>query len=122
MHFSANITTKSIAARVMRAYANAEPEEISELFDYIGIHGDTPTACEGVTTLNDTPGMLRLEQKCNPKYYAAALYDLHYMTVQCLSRVVIGASSTAALRIYQQTGPGGNYAACDPCDSQRGVA
>ena len=58
MHFSADITTKSIAAKVLRAYANAEPEEISELFGYIGIHGDTPTACEGATTLDDTPGML----------------------------------------------------------------
>ena len=62
-------------------------------FDYIGIHDDTPTACEGITTLSETPGMLRLTQEFNPKYYAAALYDLHYMTVQCLSRVVIGASS-----------------------------
>ena len=33
------------------------------------------------------------------------------MTVQCLSRVVIGASSTAALQVYQQTGSGDNYAA-----------
>ena len=39
------------------------------------------------------------------------MYDLHYMTVQCLSRVVIGASSTAALKVYQQTGAGDNYAA-----------
>ena len=58
MHFSTDITTKSIAARVLRAYINAEPEEITALFDYIGIHGDTPTACEGVTTLSETPGML----------------------------------------------------------------
>ena len=42
--------------------------------------------------------MLRLAQEFNPKYYAAALYDLHYMTVQCLSRVVIGVSSTGDLQ------------------------
>ena len=88
MHFSADITTKSIAARVLRAYANAEPEEISELFDYIEIHGDTPTACEGVSTLDVAPDMYQIccdltrtgpgVQEYNPKYYAAALYDLHY--------------------------------------------
>ena len=113
MHFSTDITTKSIAARVLRAYANAEPEEITALFDYIEVHGDTPTACEGVITFSKTPGMLRLTQEFNPKYYAAALYDLHCMTVQCLLRVVIGASSAAALQTYQQTGSGtgGNYAA-----------
>ena len=74
MHFSADITTKRIAARVLRAYANAGSEEATALFDYIEIHGDTPTACEGVTFLTGTPDMLRLEQECNPKYYAAALY------------------------------------------------
>ena len=113
MHFSTDVTTKSIAAKVLRAYASTEPKEVCGLFDYIGVHGDTPTACEGTTTLSETPGMLRLTQEFNPKYYmyAAALYDLHYMTVQCLSRVVIGASSAAALQTYQQTGPGGNYAA-----------
>ena len=111
MHFSTDVTTRSIAARVLRAYASAEPEEVCGLFDYIGVHGDTPTACEGVTTLSDTPGMLRLTQEYNPKYYAAALYDLHYMTVQCLSRVVIRTSSSAALQEYQQARAGENYAA-----------
>ena len=54
--------------------------------------------------------MLRLDQECDTKYYAAALCDLHYKAVNVLSRVVIGGHSTAALKTYQQTGPGGNYA------------
>ena len=32
------------------------------------------------------------------------------MPMKCLSRVVIGAHSTAALTIYQHAGPGGKYA------------
>ena len=55
--------------------------------------------------------MMRLGRARNPKYYAAAVYGLHYMTVRCLSRAVIGANSTAALNVYQQAGPGVNYAA-----------
>ena len=113
MHFSADVTTKSIAARVLRAYASAEPEEMKELFDYVELHGDTPTSCEGVTSLmiRETPGMLRLDEEINPKFYTAALYDVHYLTVKCLSRVVIGAQLTTALKDYKNTKPGGNYAA-----------
>ena len=55
--------------------------------------------------------MQRLDEEQNEKFYTAALYDLHYLTVKCLSRVVIGAQSTTALKIYKNTMAGGNYAA-----------
>ena len=71
MHFSADITTKGIAARVLRAYAAAEPKETTELFDYVELHGDTPTPCEGITSLKATPGMLRIDKEINPKFYSA---------------------------------------------------
>ena len=101
MHFSADVTTKSIAARVLRAYASAEPDEITWLFKYVELHGHTPTPCEGVTSLRETPGMQRLNEERNPKFYTAALYDVHDLTVKCLPRVVIRAQSTTALKDYK---------------------
>ena len=84
---------------------------MTEFFYYVELHRDTPTPCGGVTSLKETPGMQRLDEEQNPKFYTAALYDLHYLTVKCLSRVVIGAQSTTALKDYKNTKPGGNYAA-----------
>ena len=112
MHSSVDITTRSIAARVLRAYVSAEPEEIYELFDHICMHGDTPTACEGITTIEDTPGQSRLATESTPRFYTTALYDLHDMTVKIWSKVVIGTnSSKATLAEYEKTKPGANYAA-----------
>ena len=122
MHFSTDMTMRSIAARVLRAYASAEPGEFCGLFDYIGVHGDTPTACEGTTTLSKTPGMLRLTQECNPKYYAAAFYDLHYMAVQL---VPVEGGHRGELYSSPSGLPadgGRRQLRCDFGDSQRGMA
>ena len=110
MNFSADITTNSISARVVRVYASAEPEEMTELFDYMELHGNTLTPCDHLTQGNSRDASTR--RGAEPKIlHCGTLRPALSDSKVLISRVVVGAQSTTALKNYENTKPGGNYTA-----------
>ena len=111
--FSADPTTQTRSARMLKAYLATPNDQLTALRDHVTKHG-SPPAVEGMDSIVgvvDTPGLARLAAAENPEYYEACLKNVFDMVIEVNARAHTQGLGTAdAMRIYDETRPGVNYA------------
>ena len=111
--FSADETTKTTTADMIRAYMATQTDELGSLQEHVIRHGAPPCVphSSSMTTIAGSPGLSRLSAADNPKYYERCLGNLFHMVVECNSRICVHGLDTAAAELeYANTQPGQNYA------------
>ena len=113
LFFSTDPTTQTRSARMLKAYLATPNAQLSALRDHVVKHG-SPPAVEGMDSMvgtTDTPGLNRLEVTVNPVHYEACLKNVFDIVIEVNARARTQGLGTAdAMRIYNETQPGNNYA------------